>query len=86
MTLRSERGLSTYQALRRVAEQLVAPVDIDQLVANGVLRVRGRWFEVLDITRLPEAAKFRILALRAPNLVKFRKPGKRLVRSLKRTW
>jgi hypothetical protein len=86
MTPQLANELSTYQALRRTVELLAAPIDFGRLVADGVLRARGCWFEVVDLARLPEAARVRIRALRAPNLVKFRKPSKRLARHLKRGW
>lgn len=86
MAERNAREPSTYQALLRVAERLAEPIDFDRLTADGVLRAKGDWFEVLDVTRLPESARARIKAVRAPNLVKFRKPGKKLVRLLRRGW
>lgn len=60
-----EEGLSAYKVLRRVVESLAEPLDIDRLVEQGVLRERGRWYEVLDAPRLPERARARIRAVRA---------------------
>jgi hypothetical protein len=76
--------VSTYKALRRAAEVLVEPIDFDKLAADGVLRARGKWFEVLDVSRLPECARVKIKAVRAPNLVKFRKPAAALSKLLRR--
>jgi hypothetical protein len=75
---------STYKELRRVAESLTDPISFVHLIANGVLRERGAWYEVLDVTRLPEHARVKISALRAPNLVKFRKPSKKMQNRLRR--
>ncbi len=75
---------STYKELRRLAEVLAAPIDFDQLITAGVLRAKGKWYEVLDLDRLPEHARVKIRAVRAPNRVKFRKPSKRLQKLLRR--
>jgi hypothetical protein len=76
-------GTSTYKELRRLAEVLAAPIDFDRLVATGVLRKQGKWFEVLDMSQLPEHARMKIKAVRSPNLVKFRKPNKKLRKFLR---
>ena len=77
-------GGSTYTELRRLAEVLAAPIDFAHLVATGVLRKRGAWYEVLDMTRLPEHARVKIEAVRSPNRVKFREPSKPLRKLLRR--
>jgi hypothetical protein len=79
----SETG-STYRELRRLAELLAAPIDFDFLIAAGVLRKRGTWYEVLDLAQLPEHARAKIKAVRSPNLVKFRKPSKKMQKFLRR--
>lgn len=86
MTGQHVREPTTYQTLLRAVEALAAPIDFDGLIADGVLRANGTWFEVLDVARLPEAARVRIRAVRSPNLVKFRKPARKLVRLLRRGW
>jgi hypothetical protein len=48
---------STYRELRRLAESPAAPLDFDRLVAVGVLRKLGNWYEILDLSRLPEHAR-----------------------------
>src|SRR5688572_497270 len=73
----------THPDLRRVAEQLAAPIDFDRLIAGGVLREAGGWYEVLDPGRLPEHARVKIKALKPGNRVKFRKPSKRLGKFLR---
>lgn len=75
---------STYKELRRVAEVLAEPIDFVRLVADGVLRERDAWYEVLNIARLPESARVKIRAVRSPNLVKFRKADKKLRQLLRR--
>lgn len=75
---------STYRELRRLAEALAAPIDFEGLIAAGVLRRRGKWYEVRDLPRLPEHARVKIKEVRAPNRVKFRKPVKRLRKLLRR--
>jgi hypothetical protein len=74
---------STYKELRRVAEPLATPIDFAGLLAEGVLERRGSWYEILDLDRLPEHARVKIKAVRSPNLVKFRKPSKRLQQLLR---
>jgi hypothetical protein len=76
-------GTSTYKELLRLAELLAAPIDFDRLIAGGVLRERGSWYEVLDLPQLPEHARAKIKAVRAPNLVKFRKPSKKMRKFLR---
>jgi hypothetical protein len=47
------------------ARRLATPVDVPALLADGVLRARGRWYEVLNDARLPEWARCQISAMRA---------------------
>ena len=68
---------ATHPELRRAAESLATPIDFDQLIADGVLREAGSWYEVLDVARLPEHARCKIKALKSGNRVKFRRPSKR---------
>jgi hypothetical protein len=75
---------STFKELRRLAEPLATEIDFAGLVADGVLKKHGSWYEVLDLDRLPEHARVKIKAVRAPNLVKFRKPSKKLQQLLRR--
>jgi hypothetical protein len=79
---RAKRKVPTHPDLIRTAEELAGPIDLDRLVADGVLREDGGWFEVLDPTRLPEVARYRIRAMKPGNRVKFRKPSKRLTKFL----
>ena len=75
---------STYKELRRLAELLAAPIDFDLLSAAGVLQKRRSWYEVLDLSQLPEHARVKIKAVRSPNFVKFRKPSKKMQKFLRR--
>ena len=76
-------GTSTYKELVRLAEALAAPINFDLLTAAEVLRKRGAWYEVLDISRLPEHARMKIKAVRSPNLVRFREPSKKMRKFLR---
>jgi hypothetical protein len=42
-------------------------MDFDQLVKDGVLKKVGRWWKVLDWTRLPEHAKRKLRAVQMVN-------------------
>jgi hypothetical protein len=77
---RPKRGNLIYAELLRLAEVLAAPIDFDRLTATGVLQKRGSWYEVLDLSRLPEHARVKIKAVRAPNLVRFREPSEKLAK------
>ena len=77
---RTKRKAPTHPDLLRTAEELAGPLD--RLVADGVLREDGGWFEVIDPARLPDAARYRIRAMKPGNRVKFRKPSKRLTKFL----
>ena len=60
--------------IAELARRLATPIDTEALVARGVLRRRGRWYQVLDAARLPDAARCQIAAMRgAPEgvLVRF---------------
>jgi hypothetical protein len=72
----------THPELRRVAEILATPIDFDQLIAAGVLRKARGWYEVVDPSRLPAHALYKMRALKTGNRVKFRKPSKRLSKFL----
>jgi hypothetical protein len=68
--------------LVELARRLTTPVDVEALVAEGVLRPRRRWarrwYQVLDVVRLPEWARCRIVAMHAdPDgpLVRFARPN-----------
>jgi hypothetical protein len=75
---------SIYKELRQTAVMLATPVDLDALISDGILRRQGEWYEIMDLAHLPEYARVKIRAVRAPNLVKFRKPNKKLQKFLKR--
>lgn len=61
----------TIEQLRHLAEMLATPIDFDQLVADGILRKRGAWWEVLDWNRLPEHARQKVQAVMTGNRVQF---------------
>ena len=75
---------SVFKELRQTATLLAKPIDFDRLISEEILRKSGEWYEVLDFVRLPEHARVKIRAVRTPNLVKFRKPGKKLQKFVKR--
>jgi hypothetical protein len=77
-------GNTVYKDLCRVTEVLATPIDFARLFTEGVLQKRGEWYEVLDVSRLPDEACVKIKAVRAPSLVKFRKPSKPLQKFLRR--
>ena len=73
---------ATYQELLEVAESLAMPIDLDQLITDGVLQKRGGWYEILDPNRLPECAWRKIKAIKPGNRIRFRKPSKRVAKFL----
>lgn len=79
-----DENISVFKDLRRMAEVLATSIDFTNLVAEGVIQKRGSWYEVLDVSRLPDETRVKIKAIRAPNLVKFRKPSKQLQKLLRR--
>jgi hypothetical protein len=50
---------------------LSTPIDFDQLVADGVLKKRGAWWQVLDWDRLPEHARRKVQNFKTGNCVQF---------------
>jgi hypothetical protein len=70
--------------LRQTATLLATPIDFDLLITEGILEKRGEWYKITNLTKLPEHARVKIRAVRPPNLVKFRKPSKKLQKFLKR--
>ena len=74
-----------YPELIEAAEALATPIDVEQLIADGVLakaKTRG-WFEILDPTRLPDHAWQKIKSVKSGNRVRFRKASKRVAKYLK---
>jgi hypothetical protein len=71
-----------HQELLEVAEALSAPIDFNQLIADGVLRKSRGWYEILDPSRLPDHAWSRIKSVKSRNRVKFRKANKRAAKLL----
>ena len=71
-------------------ELLAQPIDFDQLVADGVLRRKGSGYLVLDLDRLPEAARIKMRSAKQTKegvVFKFTKTTKaasKLLRKLKR--
>jgi hypothetical protein len=54
-----------HDAIVELARRLATPVNVPALVTEGVLRRRGRWYEVVNASRLPEAARCQIVEMRA---------------------
>jgi len=74
----------THNVLIETAQILAERVDLDQLVADGVLRKRrGCWYEITDADRLPDHARHKIKSVKSGNRVKFRKASKQARRFLK---
>ena len=75
-------------ALVEHARRLATPVDVPALIREGVIRRRGRWYEVRDVARLPEWARGRIRSMRTEAgtlLVRFarrNRPAERLYEEL----
>jgi hypothetical protein len=54
----------TDEELHRGLEMMATPIPFEQLVADGVLKQRGRWWVVLDWSRLPEHARLKVQAVK----------------------
>jgi hypothetical protein len=52
------------EAIVELARRLTTPVDLPALVADGVVRRRGRWYQILNDARLPEWARCQIVDMR----------------------
>jgi hypothetical protein len=50
--------------LIKLARDLAMPIDVDDLIGEGVLERRGAWCRVLDWERLPDHARHKVTALR----------------------
>ncbi len=75
--------------LVRRGKLLAMPIDFDSLVAAGVLKRRGHWWQILDKSRLPEHAWAKVRALRdsrkkGETLVQFERIRLRLVSDFER--
>jgi len=64
-------AVPTLAELRHLAEMLSTPIDFDLLVADGILKKRGAWWQVLDRDRLPEHARHKDQNLKTGNCVQF---------------
>ena len=54
-----------HAAIAEFARRLATPVDTHALVAQGVLRCHGRWFQLLDPSRFPAWARGQIASMRS---------------------
>jgi hypothetical protein len=64
-------------------------IDFDELIVDGVLRKHGARYELLDLARLPEHARRKIVIIatsrKTPNpVVSFDKPSKQVIREAKK--
>jgi hypothetical protein len=64
----------TLQELERLRELLATPIDFDRLVADGIIKRHGAWWQVLDTARLPEHARVKIRTVAGASLVQFAEP------------
>ena len=67
--------LPSNEEFQRQIEMAATPIDFDQLVADGVLKKRGAWWEVLVWERLPQHAQFKIRSVMTGSRVQFYKPA-----------
>ena len=81
--LGKERTDEVLADLLETAKSWLTPLDLDALVADGVLEKKGAWYRIVKPEALPEHAKKKISTVsqqRLPNgemgesLVKFHKP------------
>jgi hypothetical protein len=69
-------GLLTDAEFRRMAQMAATPIDFEELIAAGVLRKVRAWYEVLDMTRLPEHARVKAQQIKTDGKRLFVKFGK----------
>jgi hypothetical protein len=75
----------TNKKLLELIKTAATPVDIDELIANGVLRKHGARYELLDLARLPEHARRKVRNIATSNktanpIVSFYKPSRQIIR------
>ena len=51
-------------AIVELARRLTTPVDLPALVADGVVRRRGGWYQILNEARLPDWVRCQIVDMR----------------------
>ena len=54
-------GIMTQEEFRAGVLESAKPIDLEQLIRDGVLQKSGAWYKVLDYKRLPKHASKRIL-------------------------
>jgi hypothetical protein len=59
--------------IRANLEMLATPIDFSKLEAEGAIKKKGAWYEVLDGNKIPEHARKKGKAIKA---IKNRKTGK----------
>ena len=79
-----EQVMPSVEELRRLAEVFATPINVDSLIAAGVLTKRsGGWYEVHKWSELPEHARRKVQAVRSGTkgaFVKFCKHDDRLAK------
>ncbi|WP_133149041.1 hypothetical protein [Vibrio lentus] len=58
------------------AKSIAIPIDFEVLVAEGILEKKGLGYKILDMKRLPDHAKDKIIGISSNGKVKFSKPTK----------
>jgi hypoxanthine phosphoribosyltransferase len=48
-----------------LAQTLATPIDFEQLIADGILKKWGAWYQVLDWKRLPEHVRQKANTMKA---------------------
>lgn len=71
-----KNGVMSKEEILKKAKSLATPIDFEALVSDGILIKNGAWYKILDMERLPEHAKDKIMELASGGMVKFSKTTK----------
>lgn len=64
------------EEILKKAKSIATPIDFERLVAEGILERKGLGYKILDMKRLPDHAKDKIIGISSDGKVKFSKATK----------
>jgi hypothetical protein len=85
MDKNSDQPNMSLEEFKQTAEELITPIDFDQLIKEGVIEKKRGWYKIIKFDELPAHAKSKIREVKnskGETFVKFNAPSKRLARML----
>lgn len=85
MNQKPDSRIMSLEELKQRGEELITPIDFDQLVRDGVVEKKRGWYKIKNFQELPAHAKAQIRTAKTVNgetFVKFVPPSKRLAKML----